>query len=79
MLVWFSMKASVADIQIYVFLEHFSNSSTSEDNVDINVYWIIYSLLQTLRIYEPFHAKTYNFDWRHNLVKRRHNFAGKFS
>ena len=32
-----------------------------------------------IALYEPFHAKTYNLDWRHNLVKRRHNFAGKFS
>ena len=33
-------------------------------------------ILKLLR-YEPFHGKTYNLDWHHNLLKRRHIFAGK--
>ena len=28
-------------------------------------------------INEPFHWKTYNLDWRHNLLKRCHKLAGK--
>ena len=26
---------------------------------------------------EPFHGKTYNLDWRHNMLKRRHKLAGE--
>ena len=29
--------------------------------------------------YKPFHGKTYNLDWRHNLLKRRCKLAGKNS
>ena len=28
-------------------------------------------------IYEPLHEKTYNLDWRHNLLKWRHKFEGE--
>ena len=37
------------------------------------------SNIQQKRIFEPFHTKTYNLDWRHNLLKRRHKFAENFS
>ena len=26
---------------------------------------------------EHFHGKTYNLDWRHNLLKRRHKLVGE--
>ena len=43
------------------------------------IWRIIYLWWAKWTVNEPFHAKTYNLNWRHNLVKRRHNFAGNLS
>ena len=34
-------------------------------------------LQKSMYTFEQLHGKTYNFDWRHNLLKQRHNFVEK--
>ena len=55
-----------------------STSGALERKVSIpfssNLFW--YYLGRHMSIYEPFYEKTYNLDWRHNLLKQRNKFVG---
>ena len=46
------------------------------------MHWVVHTStwnVNTLKkkTYEPLHEKTYNLDWRHNLLKQRHKSVGK--
>ena len=65
---------NVLDIGVW----HCSYGHITSEKKELIVYskYIVFVLFWIINIYEPLHKKTYNFDWRHNLLKRCHKLGG---
>ena len=62
---------------MYVWYLYMYTNKNINDNNHLEDFTQAY-LNNSQSLYEPFYGKTYKLDWRHNLLKRRHNSREKF-